>query len=160
VSIKSRHEFKCCDPEQVWEKLMDIDLLGSIIADGRGLKKVDNNRYRGKLPVSLGPIQGKLQTTLKLKKLDKPKRFTLEVFGKWHDQRVSGKGTFTLSKSGGSTKVKYIGGLTLFMRGPLGVTIDHPGPLQVMAQNLIKNAMNKLFRTIDRQCCEEDGNAH
>lgn len=160
MTITSEHEFKTCDPEQVWEKLMDIDLLGGIIADGRGLSQVGRNRYEGRLPVTLGPIQGRLRTTLKLKKLDRPKRFTLKVYGKWHDQRVSGKGTFTLRKIGGSTKVKYRGKLTLFMRGPLRVRIDHPGPLQVMAQNHVKSAMKELFRKIDEECCKENGNAH
>ena len=160
MTIKSEHKFKCCDRDQVWEKLMDIDLLGSIIADGRGLNQVGPNKYRGRLPVSLGPIQGRLRTTLKLNNIEEPKQFTLKVQGKWHDQRVSGKGTFTLSKSGCSTKVKYRGRLTLYMWGPLGVRIDHPGPLQVMAQNHVKRAMNELFRKIDRQCCQENDNAH
>ena len=160
MTIKSKYEFKSCNPEQVWEKLMDVDLLGGIIADGKGLNKVGANKYEGKLPVSLGPIEGRLRTTLKLKKLDKPKRFTLKVYGKWRDQRVSGKGTFTLNKSGCSTKVKYEGGLTLFMWGPLGVKIDHPGPLQVMGQNHVAKAMNKLFRKIDKQCCKEINHAH
>lgn len=160
MAIKSEHDFKCCEREQVWEKLMDIDLLGSIIADGRGLSQVGRNRYEGRLPVSLGPIQGNLLTTLNLMNLDRPNRFTLHVQGKWHDQRVSGKGTFTLSKNGCSTKVLYRGKLTLFMWGPLGVRIDHPGPLQVMAQNHVKRAMNELFRKIDRQCYKENDNAH
>ena len=160
MTIKIQHEFISCNPEQVWEKLMDIDLLGGIIADGKGLNRVGANKYKGKLPVSLGPIQGKLRTTLKLKKLDKPKRFNLKVYGKWNDQRVSGEGTFTLSKNGCSTKVKYRGGLTLFMWGPLRVKIDHPGPLQVMAQNHVKTAMKELFRKIEKQCCKENGDAH
>lgn len=160
MKIKSKHEFKSCNPEQVWEKLMDIDLLGSIIADGRGLNQVGPNMYRGRLPVSLGPIRGNLRTTLKLKNLSRPKRFNLKVYGKWYDQRVSGKGTFTLSKNGCSTKVKYRGRLTIFMRGPLGVRIDHPGPMQVMAQDHVERAINALFREIDSQCCEENGYAH
>lgn len=160
MTITSEHEFKTCDPEQVWEKLMDIDLLGGIIADGRGLSQVGRNRYEGRLPVSLGPIQGNLRTTLRLRNLDRPNRFTLNVQGRWHDQRVSGNGTFTLSKNGRSTNVKYRGNLTLFMWGPFGVRIDQPGPLQVLAQNHVKRAMNEIFRKIDRQCCKENGNAH
>ncbi len=160
MSIERSYNFECCDREQVWDKLSDPDFLGGIIADGKGLKNVGKNKFNGKLPVKVGPIKGKLNTTITLEKVNKPKRFSLNVYGKWRDQRVSGKGTFTLSKNGCSTKVKYQGGLTLFMRGPLKVKIDYPGPVQVEAQNHLKTAINKLFERIEKQCCKENGDAH
>ncbi len=73
IKITSAHKFSC-HPELVWDKLMDIDLLGSIIADGKGLKKVSPKKYKGKLPVNAGPLRGKLATTIMLKKQKKPER--------------------------------------------------------------------------------------
>ncbi len=159
MKIKSKHEFKCCDPEQVWEKLMDIDLLGSIIADGKGLKKIGRNRYKGKLPLKMPAIKGKLATTFKLEDIDKPKNFRLYVRGKNGAIRVSSKGKFELSKEPDTT-VRYEGRLKLGFKLPAGVKAGMPSPVNKEAKKSLEKALASLFRKIDRQCCEENGHAH
>ncbi len=159
MKIKSKHEFKCCDPEQVWEKLMDIDLLGSIIADGKGLKEVGRNRYKGTLPLKMPAIEGKLATTFKLEDIDKPKCFLLTVRGKNGAIRVSSKGEFKLSKEP-TTIVRYEGRLKLGFKLPAGVKAGLPGPVNKEAKRSLQKALASLFRKIDRQCCKENGHAH
>ncbi|MDE2635248.1 MAG: SRPBCC domain-containing protein, partial [Chloroflexota bacterium] len=112
MKIKSKHEFKCCDRDQVWDKLTDIELLGSIIIDGKGLKKVGKNRYKGALPLKMPAIEGKLAATFKLEKMRKPKSFRLHVKGKNGAIRVSSKGIFKLSKRPKGS-VRYDGRLNL-----------------------------------------------
>lgn len=159
MKIKSKHKFKCCDPEQVWEKLMDIDLLGSIIADGKGLKKVGRNRYKGKLPLRMPAIKGKLATTFKLEDIDKLEGFRLNVRGNNGAIRVSSKGKFELSKEPGTT-VRYEGRLDLSLKLPAGVRASMPGPVNKEAKKSLEKALASLFRKIDRQCCQENGHAH
>ncbi len=159
MKIKSKHKFKCCDPEQVWEKLMDIDLLGSIIADGKGLKKVGRNRYKGMLPLKMPAIKGKLATTFKLEDIDKPKKFRLNVRGKNGAIRVSSKGNFKLSKEPDTT-VRYEGRLNLGFKLPAGVKAGMPGPVNKEAKKSLEKALASLFRKIDRQCCAEVEHAH
>ena len=159
MKIRIKHEFKCCDPEQVWKKLMDIDLLGSIISDGKGLKKVGRNRYKGKLPLKMPAIEGNLATTFRLKEIDKPKSFRLYVRGKNGAIRVSSKGKFRLSKEP-ETTVRYEGRLKLGFKLPGGVEADMPGPVNKKTKQSLEKALASLFRKIDRQCCEENHNAH
>lgn len=159
MKIKSNHEFKCCDSAQVWEKLMDIDYLSSVISDRKGLKRTGKNKYRGKLPVKMGPIKGKLDTTFKLNDIDKPKDFRLNVRGKNGTIRVLCTGKFKLSKEPDTT-VRYEGRLNLFCKLPFGVKADMPGPVNKKAKKSLEKALASLFRKIDRQCCEENHNAH
>ena len=160
MKIRSKHEFKCCDPEQVWEKLLDIDLLSSIISDGKGLRKVGKNKYRGKLPVKQAPINGKLDTSFTLRKIDESKYFQLYVRGKIDNIRVSNRGTFSLSEYKDKTTVNYKGRLKIYFKGLLNAKIDVSAIAGKKAKKSLEKALASLFRKIDRQCCEEDPNAH
>ncbi|MCY3796764.1 MAG: SRPBCC domain-containing protein [Chloroflexi bacterium] len=160
MKIKSKHEFNCCDPDQVWEKLTDIDLLSSIISDRKGLNKVGKNKYRGKLPVKRNPINGKLDTTFTLKDIKEPKRFSLNVRGKKDKIRVSNRGTFSLGKYEGTTTVNYKGSLKIYFKGPLGAHIDVSAVAGKKAKRSLEKALASLFRKIDRQCCKENNDAH
>ena len=159
MKIRSKHKFNCCNPEQVWEKLTDIDYLGGIIADGKGLKKVGKNTYKGKLPLQMPGNKGKLATTFKLKDLDKPKSFRLYVWGKNGALRVSSKGEFNLRKRSG-TAASYMGNLKLFYKLPAGIKAGALGPMNKEAKKSLEKALASLFRKIDRQCCKEINHAH
>ncbi|MCY4021786.1 MAG: SRPBCC domain-containing protein [Chloroflexi bacterium] len=159
MKINSKHKFKCCDPEQVWDKLMDIDYLSSVISDRKGPKRIGKKKYRGQLPVKMDPIEGKLDTTFKLNDIDKPKNFRLHVRGKNGAIRVSSKGKFKLSKEPDTT-VRYEGRLNLGLKLPAGLNAGAPGPVNKKAKKSLEKALASLFRKIDRQCCEENGHAH
>ena len=162
MKIKSKHEFKCCDPEQVWEKLMDIDLLGSIISDRRGLQQVSRNKYEGKLPVEAGPLNGKLATSFTLKGKNKPKQFLLNVKGKLHDFRVSVDGGFSLKQAADMTTARYQGSLKLEMvvHFPVHTRVRMPEPVEYNVKKSLEKTLKKLFRKIEAQCNEENSNAH
>ena len=160
MRIKSKHKFNC-DREQVWDSLMDIDLLSSIISDRRGLKKTGKNEYKGKLPVELGPIEGKLDTTFKLSRIDKPNRFSLKVTGKYGEIRVRGKGTFKLRLESDATAVNYRGSMTIYTKVPPPINqLGFPGPLVKAAEDTVSKALDKLFRKIEKQCRKEKNYAH
>ena len=159
MKIRGKHKFKCGDREQVWEKLTDIDYLAGLIADSKGLKQVDKNTYKGKLPLKAGPIKGKMATTFKLKAVNKPKSFQLSVWGKQDTLRVSSRGEFTLREES-DTIVRYAGSLKLYFQLPAGIKAGVPGPMNASAKKSLQKALASLFGKIERQCCEENGNAH
>ena len=138
---------------------MDIDLLGSIISDGKGLKQTGKNSYKGNLPLKIPAIEGKLATTFKLEDIDRPKDFRLQVRGKNGAIRVSSNGKFALSREPG-TVVRYEGSLKLAFKLPAGVKAGMPGPVNEVAKRSLEKALASLFRKIDRQCCKENGHAH
>ena len=43
--------------ELVWDVLMDIDVLGSIIPGSKGLEEIGENKYQSKLSVRVGTGQ-------------------------------------------------------------------------------------------------------
>ncbi len=159
MKIKGKHSFKCGDREQVWEKLTDIDYLAGLIADSKGLKQVGKNTYKGKLPLKAGPIKGKMATTFKLKSINKPKSFQLSVWGKQDKLKVSSKGKFTLSKKSGAT-ASYAGSLKLSFKPAPFITIPVPDDMNKGVKKSLEKALASLFRKIEKQCCEENGNAH
>ncbi len=159
MKVKSKHTFKCCDPEQVWDKLMDVDRLGSIITEGKGLKKVGRNKYKGKLPLKMPVVKGDLATTFRLKGVDTPNEFRLNVRGKNGNIRVSSRGTFKLSQEP-DTVVTYEGRLKLYFKLPAGIEAGMPGPVNTEAKKSLEQALASLLRKIDRQCCEENHHAH
>ena len=138
---------------------MDIDLLGSLIADGKGLKKDGRNRYKGTLPLKMPAIKGKLATTFKLKDIDKPKNFRLHVRGRNGAITISSKGKFRISKEPDTT-VRYEGRLNIELNLPAGVRAGMPGPVNKDAKKSLEKALASLFRKIDRQCCKEKSDAH
>lgn len=136
MKIKSKHEFNGCDAEQVWEKLLDIELLGSIIPDSKGLKKVGRNKYESWIPmtVKLKPTKVKVKTkvkiTFELKKINKPKSFRLIANGKG----LKADGTFRLREEKNVTTVNY--------------QVDTPN----LFGKKVKKALPKLFNKIEAQC--------
>ena len=143
MKIKSKHEFKCCDPEQVWEKLMDIKFLNSIIPGLNGLKKIGRNKYKGKLPVKKKIFKGKkvkldVKIKVELKEINKPKSFRLIAAGMGKKSRAD----FQLKQSKNTTTLNY--------------QVDTPSKVGVK----INKALPKLLRKIEAQCCEENGHAH
>ena len=160
MTISRHYEFNC-DREHVWDSLMDIDLLSSIISDRRGLTKAGENVYKGRLPVQLGPIDGKLATTFKLSRIDKPNEFRPTVTGKFGGIRIRGKSTFKLSLESDSTAVYYVGNLEMYTKVPPPIhQIWFPGPLVNAAEDTVSKALNKLFRTIEAQCRDDRENNH
>ena len=162
MKIKRKHEFKCCDPERVWEKLMDIDLLGDILADSNGFIKIGNDRYRGKLPVEAGPLSGKLSTTISLEDIKQLEKFELKVRGKLQDFRVSVDGRFSLSQAGETTTARFRGSLKVEMkvRFPVQARVGIPGPGIELVKKFLEEALKKLFRRIEKECSKEASYAH
>ena len=151
MKIRSRHKFKC-DREHVWEKLMDVDLLGSIISDRRGIRKVGESRYRGNLPIEVGPYKGKVKTHFKLADINERKSFRLILKGKGLGLDFDGKSVFRLKEGEGCTNVSYSGNLHFHNA--------IPGFVQGEIHTRLKKSLKKLFRKIEVQCCAEVEHAH
>jgi len=142
MHIEGSYEFES-ERELVWDVLMDIDVLGSIIPGLKGLKKTGKTKYKGKLPVKKKILMGKkvklnVKIKVELKDINKPKSFRLIVAG----MGKKSKADFRLRQSENTTTVNY--------------QVDTPSKVG----KKIKKALPKLFRKIEAQCCEEDPNAH
>ena len=68
--------------ELVWDVLMDIDVLGSIIPGSKGLEEIGENKYQSKLSVRVGPVNGKFESQFELVDVNAPESYRLLVEGK------------------------------------------------------------------------------
>ena len=139
-----------CERKQIWEVLMDIDVLSNIISRSTSLRKTGENRYEGRLKVKLGPIDEKVTTTLELSNISKPNSFRLRLTSKL----FKGDGEFRLKqrKKDNVSAIYYEG------------DINRRGMLKLIPRSKVKKHLNrkltKLFKKIEAQCCKENGNAH
>jgi carbon monoxide dehydrogenase subunit G len=151
MHIEGSYEFDF-KRELVWDVLMDIDVLGSIIPGSQGLQEIGENNYQGKLPVKLGPIKGKFKTKFKLADINKPKSFQLIVKSKGPGVRFTGEGVFRLNHKENVTAVRYARDVRI--GGAIAPVVKGT------VKRSVKKALRKLFKKIEEQCCGGNDDAH
>ena len=99
MHIEGSYDFES-ERELVWDVLMDIDVLGSIIPGSKGLEAIGENKYQSKLAVRVGPVNGKFESKFELVDIDKPESYRILVEGKGPAGHVTGEGTIRLAQDG------------------------------------------------------------
>ncbi len=131
--------------ELVWDVLMDIDVLGSIIPGSKGLQEIGENKYESKLAVKVGPVNGKFEAKFELVDLVAPESYRLLVEGKGPAGHVTGAGTISLAQEDSVTVMRYAGDARI------GGKIAAVGQrlLDVAAKQITKQALKKLSKQIE-----------
>ncbi len=144
MHIEGSYEF-AFERELVWEVLMDIDVLGSIIPGSKGLQEVGENKYESKLAVRVGPVNGKFESSFELVDVQAPESYRLLVEGKGPAGHVSGEGAIRLAGEQGATVMHYAGDARI------GGKIAAVGQrlLDVAAKQITKQALKKLSKQIE-----------
>ena len=144
MHIEGSHDFKF-ERQLVWDVLMDIDVLGSIIPGSQGLNEIGENKYESKLAVKVGPVNGKFEAKFELVDVDEPDSYRLLVEGKGPAGHVTGAGTIQLEQSNGMTVMHYAGDARI------GGKIAAVGQrlLDVAAKQIAKQALKKLSKQVE-----------
>ncbi|MDE2748828.1 MAG: carbon monoxide dehydrogenase subunit G [Chloroflexota bacterium] len=131
--------------ELVWDVLMDIDVLGSIIPGSKGLEEIGENKYESKLSVRVGPVNGKFEAQFELADVDAPESYRLIVSGKGPAGHVTGEGTIRLEQDNGKTVMHYAGDARI------GGKIAAVGQrlLDVAAKQIAKQSLKKLSKQVE-----------
>ncbi len=131
--------------ELVWDVLMDIDVLGSIIPGSQGLDEIGENKYQSKLAVKVGPVNGKFEANFELADVNAPESYRLIVEGKGPAGHVTGAGTISLESANGGTVMHYAGDARI------GGKIAAVGQrlLDVAAKQIAKQALRKLSKQVE-----------
>ena len=106
MHIEGSYDFEF-ERELVWDVLMDIDVLGSIIPGSKGLQEIGENKYQSKLAVRVGPVNGKFEANFELADMIAPESYRLLVAGKGPAGHVTGEGTIRLEQADGGTVMHY-----------------------------------------------------
>ncbi len=144
MHIEGSYEFES-PRELVWDVLMDIDVLGSIIPGSKGLEEIGENKYESKLAVRVGPVNGKFESSFELADVQAPESYRLIVAGKGPAGHVTGEGVIRLAQENGLTVMHYAGDARI------GGKIAAVGQrlLDVAAKQIAKQALKKLSKQIE-----------
>ena len=146
MHIEGSHEFEF-QRQLVWEALMDIDVLGSVIPGSKGLSEIADNKYQSKLAVKVGPVNGKFEASFELVDVNEPESYRLLVEGKGPAGHVTGEGEIRLAQDNGATIMHYAGDARI------GGKIAAVGQrlLNVAARQITRQALRKLTRQIEKR---------
>ena len=144
MHIEGKHNF-AFEREQVWDALMDMDVLGSVIPGSQGLQEIGENKYQSKLAVKVGPVNGKFEANFQLADIDAPASYRLIVEGKGPAGHVTGEGRIELEAGDGSTVMHYAGDARIGGRiAAVGQRL-----LDVAARQITRQALRKLTKQIE-----------
>ena len=146
MHIEGSYDFEF-ESELVWDVLMDIEVLGSIIPGSKGLQEIGENKYQSKLAVKVGPVNGKFEATCRTGGCDAGAR-ELPSAGRRQRVRpghVTGEGTIRLTQEGSGTVMYYAGDARI------GGKIAAVGQrlLNVAAKQITKQALKKLSKQVE-----------
>ena len=106
MKLEGEHTFPVSRPE-LWNALLDPDLLGRVLPGAEPLELVGENTYRAGMTVAIGPVKGRFQGTLALSDLVPPTSYQMKIDGSGPAGFLRGSGGIELVEAGGSTLLRY-----------------------------------------------------
>ena len=92
----------------VWEAILDPEVLSRTLPGCEDMAPVGDNRFRGKLKMKVGPVQGVFEGGVELLDLDPQNGYNLKMDGKGAPGFVNGRGSLRLEDSDdGGTLLHY-----------------------------------------------------
>ncbi len=106
--MKIEGEFRFEAPqEEVWQSLLDPEVLAQVMPGCEKLEKVGDNAYEGALKIKVGPVQGKFKGKITLSDIDAPNGYSMVVDGRGAPGFVKADAQVQLSESDGGTLMTY-----------------------------------------------------
>lgn len=102
VKLAGTHNFDAPKSE-VWEALLDPDVLSRILPGCRRLDKTADNEFSGEISIRVGPVQGNFNGKVTLDEIDPPNGYRMEIAGQGRPGYVKGVGTLRLEGDGPTT---------------------------------------------------------
>lgn len=109
MKVKGKHTVPA-PQEQVWDALLDPNVLAKTLPGCESLEPIGENQYRMRMKLAISSVQGLFDATVHLKDPQPPTSYRLEIDGKGKIGFVKGGGTLQLEPEGeSSTVVRYEG---------------------------------------------------
>ena len=102
VKLAGTHSFDAPKSE-VWEALLDPDVLSRILPGCKRLDKTADNEFSGEISIRVGPVQGSFNGKVTLDDIDPPNGYRMEIAGQGRPGYVKGVGTLRLEGDGPTT---------------------------------------------------------
>lgn len=96
--------------EVVWDMVLDPEVLSRVVPGCEKLERTDENKYKGKMRIKIGPVDGVYQGTLELSDLRSLEGFHLAINGRGASGNIRGEGDVQLEPTeNGGTLLRYVG---------------------------------------------------
>lgn len=95
VKLAGTHSFDAPKSE-VFEALLDPDVLSRILPGCKRLDKTAENEFSGEISIRVGPVQGSFNGKVTLDEIDPPNGYRMEIAGQGRPGYVKGVGTLRL----------------------------------------------------------------
>ena len=96
-------------PEEVWEALLDPEVLAAIMPGCKKLELTGEHQYEGILDMKVGPVQGLFKGKVNLENFDAPNGYDLRLDGQGAPGFVKATASVGLSADGDGTNMTYQG---------------------------------------------------
>lgn len=94
--------------EDVWDKLIDPDVLRACIPGCESLEKTADNTFNAVVTAKVGPVKAKFNGTVELVELDRPNGYKIQGEGKGGAAGFAkGGATVNLTEEDGATRLNY-----------------------------------------------------
>src|SRR5262249_46804106 len=115
MKIEGSREIPAPRP-RVWEAFLDPGTLAQAIPGCDKLEEAGPGGYKATMKIGVGPVKGTFEGKVRLKDLEPPNRYRMEVEGTGGPGFVRGAASMELSDADGGTRVTYdadiqVGGL-------------------------------------------------
>jgi uncharacterized protein len=134
VKIDGEYLFKGLR-QDVWEIILDPEVLATALPGTKSLDKVGENEYQGEMNVRVGPVVGLFSGRLVVSNEVPPESFTMTVDGRGSPGFINGTGNVVLNDQGdGTTLMRYEG------------EVNIGGKLASVGQRLLDTASKSIIR--------------
>jgi carbon monoxide dehydrogenase subunit G len=93
----------------VWDALQDPVLLAAIMPGCEGLEPLGDDKYKTRLKIQVGPVQGVFDGDIALHDINKPDSYKMDVNGKGVPGFIKAVGSVRLEPQGETTIMHYEG---------------------------------------------------
>lgn len=132
------------EQQDVWDGLLDPEVLAATMPGCEKLELVGENQYEGILNIKVGPVQGLFKGKIQLDEIAPPKGYTMKVDGRGAPGFVKATATVDLTAEGQGTRLAYDGD------AQVGGRIASVGQrlLDSSAKAIIKQSLEGLNETL------------
>ena len=108
MKVAGEYRFEA-PPEEVWQALLDPEVLAAIMPGCKKLELTGENQYEGVLDMKVGPVQGQFQGKVNLENLDPPNGYDLKLDGQGAPGFVKATAKVAIVGDGEGTAMTYEG---------------------------------------------------
>jgi carbon monoxide dehydrogenase subunit G len=108
MKVAGEHRFDA-PPQEVWEALLDPEVLAATMPGCKKLEQTAENTYEGALDIKVGPVQGLFQGKVELDEIDPPNGYTMQLDGQGAPGFVKATARVSIAGDGDGTLLSYDG---------------------------------------------------